>query len=55
MNIFDRMNSMSTFTHNEEALMSFIMRHPYRFIELKPKQIAKEAFVSLSTIYLFAD
>ena len=55
MNIFDRMNSMSTFTHNEEALMSFIMRHPYRFIELKPKQIAKEAFVSLSTIYRFAD
>ncbi|MCF0258367.1 MAG: MurR/RpiR family transcriptional regulator [Erysipelotrichaceae bacterium] len=55
MNTFERMKSMANLTHNEEALMSFIMRHPYRFIELKPKEIAREAYVSLSTIYRFAD
>lgn len=55
MNIFDRIEALTGLTPNEEALIQYIQKEPERFLNLKPRQIAKEAYVSLSTIYRFAD
>lgn len=55
MNFFEKLDSLQNLTPNEESLITFILKEPNRFMELKPKDIAVEAYVSLSTIYRFAD
>lgn len=54
MNIFEKMSSLTSVTPNDEALIRFIERSPSRFLELRPKEIASEAYVSLSSLYRFA-
>lgn len=55
MNIFSRLEQMSDLTDNEKVVVNYLKEHPESFVKMSAKEIAKECFVSLSTIYRLCD
>ncbi len=51
MNIYTRMKQVTDFTEAEQTFVDFINNYPQLVINKNVKQIAKESYVSLSTIY----
>lgn len=55
MNIISKMKQLKNLTPNEQTLLDFILKDVESFLKLKRKDIAGEAFVSVSTIYRLVD
>lgn len=55
MNIISKMKQLKHLTPNEQTLVDFILKDVDTFLKLKRKDIASEAFVSVSTIYRLVD
>lgn len=55
MNIISKMKQLKHLTPNEQTLVDFILKDVDAFLKLKRKDIAIEAFVSVSTIYRLVD
>jgi DNA-binding MurR/RpiR family transcriptional regulator len=55
MNIISKMKQLKHLTPNEQTLVDFILKDVDAFLKLKRKDIASEAFVSVSTIYRLVD
>ncbi len=55
MNIISKMKQLKHLTPNEQTLVDFILKDIDYFLKLKRKDIAVEAFVSVSTIYRLVD
>ncbi len=55
MNIISKMKQLKNLTPNEQTLVDFILKDVDSFLKLKRKDIAVEAFVSVSTIYRLVD
>lgn len=51
MNIYSKMKQFSNFTPAEQTFVNYILDHPYDIINLHIEQIAKQSYVSISTIY----
>ncbi len=50
-NIFVKLKSLKQLTISEKELVTFICDNPEKFLSLKPKEISKETYVSLPTLY----
>ena len=55
MNILTKLRQLNDLTNNQKALVDYILEKPQDFLVLKPKEIAKAAYVSVSTIYRLLD
>lgn len=51
MNIFSKLEQLSSLTENEKILVSFIQDNTQKFLSMNAQDISKECFVSVSTIY----
>lgn len=55
MNFLKTLSTLEDLTVNEVALRDRIIEDPVSFIQLKPKEMAQKAYVSVSTIYRLVD
>ena len=55
MNILSQMHKLNHLTSNEKTMVQFILSDPQGFLELKPNEIASNAYVSISTLYRLID
>ena len=55
MNILSQMHKLNHLTSNEKTMVQFILSDPQSFLELKPNEIASNAYVSISTLYRLID
>lgn len=51
MNIYTKMQQIADFTESEQVFVNFINNHSQEIINMNVKQLAKESYVSISTIY----
>ncbi len=51
MDILSTLKQLKNTTPNEAVLIEYILKHPEQCLNLKPKEIAKAAYVSLATLY----
>lgn len=51
MNIYSKINQVTHFTQTEKTFVEYIQKHPKDVISLNIKQLAKQSYVSVSTIY----
>ena len=49
------MHKLNHLTSNEKTMVQFILSDPQGFLELKPNEIASNAYVSISTLYRLID
>ncbi len=55
MNILSKIKKLNHLTPNEESLIKFILNDIEHFVHLKPKEIASESYVSISSLYRLMD
>ncbi len=51
MNIFNRLNQLTNLTQSEKTLVEYMLKEPDNFVKYNAARIAKECFISTSTIY----
>lgn len=51
MDIFKKMHQLKNLTDTEKALIEYIEKDPLNFIQMKPKEIASQAYISVASIY----
>ena len=51
MNIFNKLDQLSSLTENEKILVAFIEENTQKFLTMNAQDISKECFISVSTIY----
>lgn len=51
MNIFNRLNQLTDLTQSEKTLVEYMQNEPDNFVKYNAARIAKECFISTSTIY----
>ena len=51
MDIFKKMHQLKNLTATEKALIEYIEKDPLNFIQMKPKEIASQAYISVASIY----
>lgn len=51
MNIYSKINSISTFTDSEKKIIDYVTNNLDAMIKFNAKDLAKKSFVSISTIY----
>lgn len=51
MNIYTKIDQIKNFTESEQIFIDYIILNPQKIMQLNMKELAKESFVSISTIY----
>lgn len=51
MDLFKKITQLKNLTPNEQVLIRFIQEKPQEFVQLKPKEIAAQTYVSIPTLY----
>ncbi|MGN1386817.1 MAG: MurR/RpiR family transcriptional regulator, partial [Bacillus sp. (in: firmicutes)] len=51
MNVLTALRHLSNLTINEATLVNYIMQYPEKVINMHPKELSQNAYVSVSTIY----
>jgi len=55
LNILSKLKTQKNFSNNEQIVVDFILANPIRILDMTTKEVSKQCFVSVATIYRLCD